>query len=420
MLSEEKRFKLREIFQAFLEGVDTNNLFTQIDDLYDKIYQSPKIHYTKVNEFKKELDLIPDVAQLWTNKNINIYGKNMNVYPIETVENVLVSCIILGIDDTIEKIEKQLLISEYNCYHVITLSGLKIDRTYFLNDNIKIIPYNNLPMSHRELVSKELNLYSCNISFFTNIEEMVAIIYSGKATISNRNENTDRNSKYDQIESLMKSIALLLPLVTNQPSFFVYEYGILDSDCLLFYSKDSTKIRHEMNPIDSRFIDKVNINVKCLLSIQKQYIQLDKDFKNFIIKVIHRYSIACSRNDPFDLAVELRIILEIILANDIEEYIKENISVRGSWLLEKDLNKRISLILFFKKAYKTCSECIHGEIKLLDENNLLTIMKLKNICSELILKLISIGYFPNATQWKRIVQGEDPNEISMNYNPLNK
>lgn len=200
----------------------------------------------------------------------------------------------------------------------------------------------------------------------------------------------------------MYRICQLLTLVGPSPSIAVGSWVHIDDSLPLCQSGASWGgPLHELVP--SRSVD-ISAQAAIIPTLVDSYFALPSAVQEALDMPMKRLNLALRRQSLEDAAVELRIALESLLAQDLDENapVGFTLRLRGSLLGASGLPERRHLFDLLTAVYSLCSQAAHGGR--FKPTSAATAQRLIpegiEICASLVLKVIERGSLP---QWRSFI-----------------
>ncbi|MDD3048937.1 MAG: HEPN domain-containing protein [Bacilli bacterium] len=320
----------------------------------------------------------------------------------EVAKQIICNTIENGFENTVKKLDSffNYNTTKFNSYY--TLLGIKVKTEYLIDDNFKVIPYNETDLSFEAFdylpTQKKFKNQIVNELFKTD----AALVYTDNITLEAGNEFVFEKSSLGISEKLNK-IVLLISLLSKKGCSILSNYCEFENESLITspqslgfsYCKFVPQVKNDVD------LD-VDLLKEMLLGIDK----LDSTNSRHLLFIMSKFSDACLRNDHLGVAVELRTIIEALFGNDKDhnEPISHTVSYRGGYFLGDSQSDKLEMYKFLKKSYSISSRIVHGRYEL-KEGDYEIIDKLKNTCSDAIIKFIQIGRFYSKEDWDKITFG---------------
>ncbi|MBI5642534.1 MAG: hypothetical protein HY954_03555 [Deltaproteobacteria bacterium] len=325
-------------------------------------------------------------------------------------------------EEAVDKLEEYLNLSATPGYEILAITGIEIETSFKLSNELSLIPIHDLPnsMTKESMVKPSifktfLTAVSFGISmhfapefvgFYPNAAIITKTEFSPKAFDENYN-----GPKFKSIAHELFDACRILSLVGPcSPVPFAHWTQVEDwVPCSIFLGGSFGRQANDINSFSNKF---KNEDISRVQEIYQKFSKLNQETKDRLRVPIERLNQSRRRQVPADMALDLGIALESLLLDNISH--NDSISLlfrlRGAWFLGRDKIEREDLMNIFNKIYDCRSKAAHsGKIpftiflKTGEAINIDVFLRQgTKLCTEMILKIIDNGDFPD---WKKLIIG---------------
>lgn len=142
------------------------------------------------------------------------------------------------------------------------------------------------------------------------------------------------------------------------------------------------------------------------LEVCRQYFSMPAETRTALLKIpLDRYIRSKQGGTLTDICIDLGIALEALLLHEIEGdhgELNHRLSLRGAWLLAKNLEDRLTIFSQLKKGYGLRSKAVHRGLVKESEQNRQIVEDARTLCEKILRRFLEIGHAPD---WGNLVLG---------------
>ncbi len=307
-----------------------------------------------------------------------------------------------GLERAIEALITFAEIQKVKVTHCLWLLGLKIREEISLQNGYRILPIESMPWSYmRSKFSKFPGIFPL---FGTPISKCAITFEKSVPIFPSLKETKDLETMSEDVYKKMKDIARVISSLSN-------------TYCIPYMAETYVNPMSPFGPFAGSQGGGIFI-VSDIRVIRNSVLEKDKAAEldglmggmvsrseSDLAKIrmaLDRFAIAKTRNYPADKVLDLGISLETILLSGKEkDQLRQMFSLRGSWLIGRSGEERLSVYQLLKQLYNLRSEAVHnGKLSKKSEEKARQHYSQFLDVTEKIFQKVILGGFPN---WDKLI-----------------
>lgn len=282
-----------------------------------------------------------------------------------------------GKDAAVDSLIEMLCKTEADLLLVMEISGVSCENEIQLEENIKMVPYTQLPSSYlRDSWTNSKIKYQTTFEGFSGFKppsqihdnlEKAYLIYTIKVkpVFFDYNEGGEKDHQFsvvydaytrlDEVRLCLTAIGICSPL--EERRWHQFKDEVL-ADAIRISTMSFRPI--EIKPFRLRKSEK--ITEENTVSVINSYFKLPEKFQHRMIRALDRLNKAMRRSTLGDIALELSIALEAILLDSERGDNRFKVSMRSGIAFSNDLEQRVLCRNVVKKMYDIRSKLVHDGI----------------------------------------------------------
>ena len=246
---------------------------------------------------------------------------------------------------------------------VVAISGIRVSHSIELPDGFRLIPFAEVP---RSIVSDALRgalrpppmIFPIPVALPQAAAALVKEL-AGSPSLAKEFPSPGADTGLGDAESAANRLVTLATLVGPSPAVAIASWVHVDPSIPLGTIGQGWGVfRHEILPAAE--IDISNALPE-FSRVATQYLSLPQNVRDQLRQPLERLNLSLRRARPVDSAVELRIAMESLLANDLDENapISYTLRLRAAWLSGTSPQSRVQVMSQVGEVYSLCSQATH-------------------------------------------------------------
>lgn len=307
--------------------------------------------------------------------------------------------------EVVERLDTYLSLDHNPAWEIVAIAGLELERPVELIDEIRLVPFDHLPRSEvTDGLSGVPSVIAPSPLVPDRRQTPAAALIAPRKQKPKLALEFPETPEVSSLGTTMFEICHVLTLIGPSAPIPIAHWVYLEDWIPLATSGSGLAVL--LHEVPSKRPVSITDSEETIRDLVQAYFRLSPSVREKLKTPLTRLNLALRRSSPVDTAIELRIALESLLAQDLDANapISYTVRLRGSHLGADKLEERLELYETLGKVYRICSQAVHqGGFSKKDEKKASDILAVgAEICGSLIGRIIEQGRIP---EWKSLILG---------------
>ncbi len=323
---------------------------------------------------------------------------------------IILTAVNEGSDKAIELLEKYIALDHNPAFHILAISGLKLNKDFSFDDEIKLMPFENIPDSLQKHSISPLSTGGWFfLSYPAQIESSPQAAIVRKVQLFPKTFETSSRPRAPRGSNIIYDAFDVLSLVLKTSIRLMYAWYALESWIPCYYLTGSSWSGPNSDVIISQSCEPSCEDLNRLRKIYRLFSELSNEIKQQLRIPIRRLNQAKRRQSLEDMALDLGVALESLFLHDrsSHEQISFTFRLRGAWMLGEKPSDRAQIYDLLRAIYECRSKAIHsGKVPLKMTVNKVSkptrdlLSEGMELCADVIMAIIQNRKFP---EWDSLI-----------------